>query len=100
MGVRFDEYLLMRHTYTRMVRVELTREAQANFDSLPVTIRIRVDAILHRLTQWPEVSGAKPMRGALKGHYRIRTGDWRVLFTVSLNVIVVRIEHRSTIYED
>jgi mRNA-degrading endonuclease RelE of RelBE toxin-antitoxin system len=82
------------------VRVELTPEAQSNFDSLPVTLRIRVDSILHRLAHWPEVSGAKPMRGTLKGHYRIRTGDWRVLFTVSENVIVVRIAHRSTIYED
>jgi mRNA-degrading endonuclease RelE of RelBE toxin-antitoxin system len=81
-------------------RVELTPEAQSNFDALPVTLRIRVDAVLHRLTTWPDVSGAKPMRGALKGHYRIRTGDWRVLFTVSENVIVARIAHRSTIYED
>jgi mRNA-degrading endonuclease RelE of RelBE toxin-antitoxin system len=83
-----------------LIRVELTPEAQSNFESLPLTLRIRVDTILHRLANWPAVSGAKPMRGALKGHYRIRTGDWRVLFIVSENVIVVRIAHRSTIYED
>jgi mRNA-degrading endonuclease RelE of RelBE toxin-antitoxin system len=90
----------MRQGKDMTVRVELNPEAQSNFDSLPVTLRIRVDTILRRLAEWPEVSGAKPMRGALKGHYRIRTGDWRVLFTVAENVIVVRIAHRSTIYED
>jgi len=36
----------------------------------------------------------------LKGHYRVRTGDWRVLFTVNADVIVVRIEHRSKVYDD
>jgi len=41
------------------------------------------------------------MRGNLSGHYRIRTGDWRVLFRVaSPKLIVVRIKHRSEVYDD
>jgi hypothetical protein len=32
-------------------------------------------AIVDRLQRWPEVSGAKPLRKELVGHYRIRTGD-------------------------
>jgi mRNA-degrading endonuclease RelE of RelBE toxin-antitoxin system len=82
------------------MRVVLTVKAEAEFVSLPVTIQARVTAVLERLTNWPNVSGAKPLRGALKGHYRVRTGDWRVLFTVKAHVIVVRIEHRSTVYDD
>jgi mRNA interferase RelE/StbE len=82
------------------MRVELTPEAQDEFASLPSTIKARVTDVLVRLQSWPEVSGAKPMRGEFKGHYRIRTGDWRVLFTVLGAVIVVRIAHRSTIYEE
>ena len=27
-------------------------------------------------------------------------GDWRVLFSVEADVIVVRIAHRSTVYDD
>lgn len=35
------------------------------------------------------------------GHARIRVGDWRVIFTFEApDVIVVRIKHRSEIYED
>lgn len=56
--------------------------------------------IAERLQSWPDVSGAKPMRGDLHGCYRIRTGDWRVLFEVKADVIVVRIAHRSTVYDD
>lgn len=57
--------------------------------------------IFVRLQSWPDVSGAKPLRHGLAGHFRIRTGDWRVMFRVlSPNVIVVSIEHRSRVYED
>jgi mRNA-degrading endonuclease RelE of RelBE toxin-antitoxin system len=82
------------------VKVDIAESAKKDIEALPITILLRVRAVVIRLENWPNVSGAKPMRGALKGHYRIRTGDWRVLFTVSENVIVVRIAHRSTIYEE
>lgn len=79
----------------------LTPDAQADFDSLPATIRARVLRIFERLTAWPEVSGAKPLSGQWAGHYRIRTGDWRVVFqVVTPRIIVVRIKHRSEVYED
>jgi mRNA interferase RelE/StbE len=47
------------------------------------------------------VSGAKPLRADLVGHYRLRVGDWRIVFRVQgQDVIVVRIAHRKEIYED
>jgi mRNA interferase RelE/StbE len=81
--------------------VLLTPEAQREFDRLPATIRARVLRIFERLTAWAEVSGAKPLSGDWAGHYRIRTGDWRVVFrVVTPRLIVVRIKHRSEVYED
>lgn len=60
----------------------------------------RVRAVLVRLAAWPNVSGAKPLRGNLAGQFRVRSGDWRVLFRViSPDVIVVSIKHRSEVYE-
>ena len=82
------------------MRVLLSSEAQADLDALPVVIRARVLAIFERLTAWPRVSGAKALSGVWAGHYRIRTGDWRIIFRlVKPNVIVVRIKHRSEVYE-
>jgi len=47
------------------------------------------------------VSGAKPLRHGLKSHFRIRTGDWRVVFTVRGDVVrIVDIGHRKDVYED
>jgi mRNA interferase RelE/StbE len=83
------------------VKVLIAPEAQGDVLALPVTMRVRFDAVVTRLESWPNVSGAKPLRGELTGHYRIRMGDWRVVFqVVRPNVIVVRIAHRSTVYED
>ena len=81
------------------MQVLLTPEAQADFDQLPVVIRARVLRVVERLRSWPEVSGAKPLSGQWAGHFRIRTGDWRIVFQiVAPNVIVVRIKHRSQVY--
>ncbi|MBI4702180.1 MAG: type II toxin-antitoxin system RelE/ParE family toxin [Deltaproteobacteria bacterium] len=83
-----------------MVRVLLAPEGQADFEALPPVIKARVLRIVERLQRWPEVSGAKPLRGRWTGHYRIRTGDWRVIFrVVAPDLIVVRIQHRSKVYE-
>ena len=82
-------------------RVLLDSEGRADFDALPVAIQARVLAVFERLRSWPQVSGAKPLRRAWKGRYRIRTGDWRVIFRVSqADVVVVGIKHRSEAYED
>ena len=81
--------------------VELTPEAAKQLEQLPRVIRARVELIFHRLQQWPHVSGAKPLRGNLAGHYRIRTGDWRVQFHLQgATVVVERIGNRDRFYEE
>jgi mRNA-degrading endonuclease RelE of RelBE toxin-antitoxin system len=83
------------------MRVVLAEDALDDVRALPVTMRARLDGVITRLEAWPNVSGAKALRKEWKGHYRIRMGDWRVIFqVVRPNVIVVRIAHRSTVYED
>lgn len=84
-----------------MARVTLTTTAAKDLDGLPLVIHARVLKILERLDDWPDVSGVKPLRGALAGQYRVRTGDYRVQFRVSgEDVIVLRIGHRDGFYED
>lgn len=84
-----------------MTPVTLSAIAAEQFLKLPTRIKGRVQAIFERLRSWPNVSGAKPMRGDLAGHYRIRTGDYRILFRVRDGEIVVeRIGHRDGFYED
>ena len=84
-----------------MARVTITPGAAEQLDGLPLSIRARMARVFQRLERWPEVSGAKPLRGALAGSYRIRTGDYRVQFRVSGDTVLVdRVGHRGGFYDD
>jgi mRNA-degrading endonuclease RelE of RelBE toxin-antitoxin system len=83
-----------------MARVTLTPVARDQLELLGVPIHGRVLRLLDRLLHWPEVSGAKPLSGELTGHYRLRTGDYRVQFRVAGDdVLVEKIGHRDKFYE-
>jgi mRNA-degrading endonuclease RelE of RelBE toxin-antitoxin system len=84
-----------------MAKVTYEREAVEQLAELPNVILARLENIVARLQNWPDVSGAKPLRGDLAGHYRIRTGDYRVQFrVVGDEVMIERIGHRDGFYED
>ena len=69
-------------------------------NQLPGGMLRRVNDVLERLQKWPTVSGAKPMRGALVGSFRIRTGDWRVVFHPRGDAIIVTaIDNRRDVHE-
>ena len=84
-----------------MPEVQLTPSAAREFAQLPISVQARVVALFERLARWPVVSGAKPLRTALRGHYRLRTGDYRIRFSVDgSRVLVDKIGHRDRFYED
>jgi mRNA-degrading endonuclease RelE of RelBE toxin-antitoxin system len=68
---------------------------------LPERIKARMVVIVERLEKWPEVSGAKPLRGKLAGRYRIRTGDYRLQFHVEGDEVVIeRVGHHDGFYDE
>ncbi|MEX2317976.1 MAG: hypothetical protein WD669_12535 [Pirellulales bacterium] len=93
-----------------MAMVVITVDAQQQFAELPRSVQTRVEKLFVRLRSWPDVSGAKPLSGNLAGHFRLRTGDYRVQFRViaagpitkssaSVRVIVEKIGRRDRFYE-
>jgi mRNA-degrading endonuclease RelE of RelBE toxin-antitoxin system len=84
-----------------MATITFEVKAAAEFEQLPARIKARMTEVIARLEHWPEVSGAKPLRGNLAGRYRIRTGDYRLQFHVRKDeVIIERIGHRDGFYEE
>lgn len=82
-----------------MAIVDVTPEAAGQLERLDNPVHARVLKLLVRLEQWPDVSGAKPLRGDLAGHFRLRTGDYRVQFRVAGDVVTVeKIGHRDGFY--
>ena len=59
------------------------------------------DKILTHLTKDPLELGLA-LRGEFAGLYRYRVDKWRVIYSVAPKkelIIVLRVEHRSTVYE-
>jgi mRNA interferase RelE/StbE len=69
---------------------------------LPKSVRKLVErAIDSRLTVAP-IDYGKPLQYTLKGHRRIRVGDWRVVYRIdeaTKTVYVVAIKHRKDVYD-
>lgn len=92
------DFQVNNHIFTA-VQVEITPEAGKQLDELPKGIHGRVIEVLERLSKWPVVSGAKPLRHELKGNYRVRTGAYRIVFRVlGQRVIVWNIDNRKDVY--
>lgn len=82
-----------------MARVTITPGAVQQIRALPNPIQVRLLHMVERLQRWPAVSGAKPLRGALAGRYRMRTGDYRVQFQVRGELVVIeKVGHRDGFY--
>lgn len=83
--------------------VELSRQARRAFLDMGSRDRRRVGRRLRELAENPRPPGAKALAGELKGHYRLRTGDQRIVYTVQdeLQLVrVVRIGPRHSVYDD
>ncbi len=63
-------------------------------------IRLRIKrAVENKLAFAPEEFG-EPLRRTLKGYWKLRVGDYRVIYKVSGKVVIIlRMGHRREIYE-
>ena len=90
-----------KHHKPIMPNVTLEHDAARELGELPKAMKARMVELIVRLAEWPEVSGARPLRGDLSGHYRLRTGDYRLQFrVVHGEVIIERVGHRDGFYDE
>lgn len=80
----------------------IDQEALNQFIDLPkATQKILGKAIKERLEIDP-ISFGKPLRYSLKGHRRLRVGDYRIVYRINNEkkiVIIVAVDHRKDVYE-
>ncbi|HMJ07726.1 MAG TPA: type II toxin-antitoxin system RelE/ParE family toxin [Pyrinomonadaceae bacterium] len=82
--------------------IEFVKSARKEFERLPVKVRAKTVEALNLLAQNPysELLKIKKMKGAAD-LYRIRLGDYRVLYELRnsrMVVLVIKIGHRSEVY--
>jgi mRNA interferase RelE/StbE len=81
-------------------QITFTHAAAKALRSLPRKTAERIGAAVARLADDPHPPGAEKLKGEADLH-RIRVGDYRVVYTVEHDVVlvtVVRIGHRREVY--
>lgn len=81
-----------------MYQIEVTRAAERDLKSLPKSVFKRVDAKIQSLSQDPHPHGSKKLEDNL---YRVRVGDYRILYQViskRIVVVILRVRHRREVY--
>jgi mRNA interferase RelE/StbE len=81
--------------------VELKASARKELERLPATLIQRIFPKLEGLASEPRPAGCKKLKGGQR-EWRIRVGDYRVVYTIDdekLLVSVMRIRHRSEVYD-
>lgn len=76
-----------------------SRIAEEDLPGIPLNPQQRIDrAVGERLAAGPERYGT-PLRGALRGFWKLRVGDYRVIFKVAgSSVWILKIGHRRSVY--
>ena len=66
---------------------------------LDKAVRGRIKAVIEiKIMMAPEIFGA-PLRGTLKGYWKLRVGDWRIVYLISSKVVkIIFIAHRREVY--
>jgi mRNA interferase RelE/StbE len=81
--------------------LKIKQSAQKELDALDDALFSRIDRKILALAGNPRPTGCKKLKG-YKDQWRLRVGDWRVLYIIddaSKRVSVTRIAHRREAYE-
>jgi len=85
----------------KVYRIEVTPRAQKDLKALPTRERQRVAEQIDGLKTDPGPTGCKKLKGR-EDFYRIRVGDYRVVYQIEdevLFILIVRAGDRKEIYE-
>ena len=80
-------------------RIDISRDARKELAVLPQQVQVRVSKAILALENNPFPHGAKKLKN--RDGWRIRIGDYRVLYLVdgkARNVVIGNIGHRREIY--
>ena len=85
-----------------MYRLAFARAARKELEALAARVSDRIMEAIERLTENPRPRGSTKMKGTLN-KYRIRVGDYRVIYEIldkELVVLIIRVRHRKDAYDN
>ena len=82
--------------------VEFTLQAEEDMASLDKTIAQNIANKIDWLSQGIESIIPAPLKGKFKGKYKLRVGDWRVIYSFehsSQIITIYAVRHRREVYK-
>jgi mRNA interferase RelE/StbE len=83
-------------------KIKLSRNAERTLGALDRLTQQRIAKAIENLGEKPTPRGCIPLSGC-EGMYRIRVGDYRIVYSIEveiLRVYVIRIGHRREVYRN
>lgn len=84
-------------------RIRIDRRVKKDFKSIQAQDIKRIKSAIQDLSNNPRPDGCTKRKGDKGDYYRIRVGNYRVVYSIEdefLLVLVVRIGHRREIYKN
>ena len=81
--------------------VELDRRVKKDLKSIDAKEIKRIKKAIAELRINPRPDGYKKLKGKQQNYYRIRTGNYKIIYTIEdsiLLILVVKVGHRRQIY--
>lgn len=85
-----------------MYRVELTPEAFKELSQLDPVVAQRISRKIDWLSRNLDSLNPEPLKGGFEGAYKLRIGDWRVIYNADSKNKLIKIHligHRKDIYK-
>lgn len=84
-------------------RIEFLKEAYEELKKLDRPVQELIKEKLDKLSKDPEAlkNNIKPLKGKYSGLYRLRVGNYRVIYKMEkdrLLILIIRIGHRRKVY--
>ncbi len=89
----------MKHPY----KIEFDSRVKKDLKSVPSQDIKRIKSAILELSNNPRPSGCTKLKGNNRDYFRIRVGNYRVIYSIEdniLSIIVVRVGHRKEIYKN
>jgi mRNA interferase RelE/StbE len=83
-------------------RILISKSAEKDLKRLTSSVFKRIVPKIDKLADNPKPSGCKKLKGSNQNLWRIRIGDYRVIYSIEEEIKVIdirRVRHRRDVYE-
>lgn len=81
----------------------LASVVKEDIPKLPKKIKSTIKKTIEERLMTDPIGFGKPLRYSLKGHRRLRVGDYRIVYRIDSHkdiIIIIAIKHRKEVYEE